>query len=98
MKLFCRIDHDELVYQAQREERDRYERLRRQDREETISRAIRTLYDVDGKIGVAIRVETTNSGAIKTVIAELEKSIANKIIGDAKTALYKLIINSSQDK
>lgn len=56
-----------------------------------VSGCMSKLLDIGENYGVAVRVETDNSKAITTIIGQMEKAMANKLLKEAREELLSLL-------
>ena len=93
MCIFC--DKNKIRDEERRktfdEAKEFYDEKQKQEKIILADSMMRKLVDISNNISCSVEIETDDSGAIKSIIGEIEHSLANKILGEAKKEVIKFL-------
>jgi len=95
MRILTKSKEEQLWWSIERDVRGEFEqeyKVKLQEmKHKIIFEAVGKLNDMSDKdkVGVAVRVETDNAGAIRMIIGEMSASVANALLGKAKKSLLE---------
>lgn len=95
MKIFCKENHKKIREKAENKGWDDAKQYYKSEfdfkKHQIFNNCMDSLREIEGKINLAVKVETDSSQVIQRIFAELQYKPANMLLGEAKEKLKELL-------